>query len=248
MQIQGSWVRMVLVVQWLFRVAVVLVCPETSPPGPKTTLLLASLGRWQLLYTFEIGVFVQPWAAGQWEEKCKQPGFSSGCWRHLPTKPEDLESERHREGVLCSGWLQISLLGDCPKAWKLVWRSVETTLLIESGFFLERPSAMTLSEPSMCLALSVTLFRWHHVRILYIRAQSSTDCVPPCFFIYKTTEVLSEAVRTWLFFQPVLKNCRVRKTAFISSRLMCRCLLKKTRDLVWILDLSECPNLHLRCL
>ena len=40
-------------------------------------------------------------------------------------------------------------------------------------FLLGRPSAIMLSEPGMCLALSVTL----------LRAQSSADRVPPCLLI-----------------------------------------------------------------
>ena len=51
---------MVMVAQWLFEfewVLVVWVCPEISPLGPKTTVLLASLGRLVLSCTFEIEVF-----------------------------------------------------------------------------------------------------------------------------------------------------------------------------------------------
>ena len=63
------------------RVEVVLECPETSPPGPKTMVLLASLEQSELSCTFEIEVFVQPWAAGWWEER-----------RKLQVSPWDVES------------------------------------------------------------------------------------------------------------------------------------------------------------
>ena len=54
-------------------------CLGTTPPGPKTMVLLASLGLSELSCMFVIEVFVQPWAAGRWEEKRKQPGFPMGC-------------------------------------------------------------------------------------------------------------------------------------------------------------------------
>ena len=60
-------------------VGVVLGCPETIPQGPKTMILSASLGQAESSCTFEIEVFVQPWAVGRWEETHKQPGFPMGC-------------------------------------------------------------------------------------------------------------------------------------------------------------------------
>ena len=56
-------------------VVVVLECPETSPPGPQIMVLLASLGLSELSCKFVIELFVQPWAAGQWEGMRKQPCF-----------------------------------------------------------------------------------------------------------------------------------------------------------------------------
>ena len=58
---------------------VVLECPETFPPGPKTIVLSASLGLSESSFIFVIEVFVQPWAAGWWEGTRKQPCFPTEC-------------------------------------------------------------------------------------------------------------------------------------------------------------------------
>ena len=123
------------------------------------------------------------------------------CLGHLQSKPEvwnwrDVE----REFYVQAGCEKVHL-GILPKCGNLF---VETGTICGDRdhsvdwiwFLLERLSTITLSDPRMCRALSVTLFRLHHVRILHIRAQSSADRVPPCLLMYATTEVLSEAMRT----------------------------------------------------
>ena len=74
----GNGCSVVVLAECVWVVAV-LECPETSPPGPKTMVLSASLGLSELSCMFMIEVFVQRWAAGRWEGTRKQPGFPMEC-------------------------------------------------------------------------------------------------------------------------------------------------------------------------
>ena len=83
MEVQGCWVGMAMVVQWLLsRVCMGGSCLGMSRDNSTRSQnhdLSASLGQSESSCTFEIEVFVQAWAVGRWEEKRRQPGFPMGC-------------------------------------------------------------------------------------------------------------------------------------------------------------------------
>ena len=85
-------------------VVVVLGCPETSPLGPRTTVLSASLGQSDLSCMFVIEVCVQPWAA-----RCGRECVSNQAF------PWDVE------GIHCSSL----------RVWN--WRDIERKFLVQAG-------------------------------------------------------------------------------------------------------------------
>ena len=84
---------------------------------------------------------------------------------------------------------------------------------------LDSLSTTTISWPGMCRALRVTCFLVHQVKILHSRAHGEPDFMPPSFFMYDTTVVLSVATRTILSEQKSWNSFRDKNTAFSSMQL-----------------------------
>ena len=95
--------------------------------------------------------------------------------------------------VVASGTHRDNLLN--LMASKSIWGRCHLWMVRPS---LDSLSATTFSWPGMCLALSVTCFLVHQVKILHRRAQSEPDLITPFLFMYDTTVVLSVATRTSL--------------------------------------------------
>ena len=122
----------------------------SSPLGPQTTILSASLGQSELSCMLETEVFVQCWAAGRWQGIHRQPGFPMECSGHLLSKPEgqvygetqrgsflfNLVANRSSWGLSQSLEICLKICGERDHSVDWIW------------FLLQRPSAITLSEPA----------------------------------------------------------------------------------------------------
>ena len=101
-------------------------------------------------------------------------------------------------------------------------------------------SAVTLSWPSMCLALNTMLWLFNHkIGILSDEQGKGTCPLPTCLLIWDTTVVLSIVIKTWWPYNNWAQSCRAIWTTFNFRHLMWRwlreieCLEQESAVISW---------------
>ncbi len=109
-----------------------------------------------------------------------------------------------------------------PKISQILWIvsrwSVHSS---EETLFLDHMSAPWFILPSTCVAFSERRLFWAHTRRSFTSVQSRFETRPPWWFIYDTTDLLSERISTWCTRMSGRKNWQAWHTASISRQLMC---------------------------
>ncbi len=110
-----------------------------------------------------------------------------------------------------------------PKISQILWIvsrwSVHSS---EETLFLDHMSAPWFILPGTCVTFSERRLFWAHTRRSFTSVQSRFETRPPWWFMYDTTDLLSERISTWCTRMSGRKNWQAWHTASISRQFMCR--------------------------
>ncbi len=110
-----------------------------------------------------------------------------------------------------------------PKTSQIFWTASGWSVHSpEETLFLDNMCAPWFIFPSTCIAFSERRLFWAHTRRLFSGVQSCFETRAPWWFMYETTDLLSERTSTWCPHMSGRKNWQAWRTAGISRQLMCR--------------------------